>query len=189
MKRLPVEVTGISGCVPYQGYVVILREQSGQRMLPIFIGVYEAHNINLLLQGVKPARPLTYDFCHQLINAASTKIQNVTVTQLREHTFFAEVELELKDGSICFIDARPSDAIAMAVRTESPIFVAENVMNEASFTGGDVPVEMVEQGEIEQKLSSLYKELTSAVENEAFEDAAKLRDKIKELEEEKNKIA
>ncbi len=182
MKRLPVEVSGISGCAPYQGYVVILRELNGVRLLPIFIGVFEAHNINLLLQGVKTARPLTYDFCRNLLYAAEARVVDVTVCELRENTFFAKVELEMSNGASTFIDARPSDAIALAMRMKAPIFVADSVMNEAGFTGSELPRDMPDLDDSERKLHELNQQLHVAVENEAYEDAARLRDKIRELE-------
>lgn len=182
MRKLPVEVSGISGCAPYQGYVVILRELNGLRLLPIFIGVFEAHNINLLMQGVRTVRPLTYDFCRNLLEATDTRIIDVTITELRENTFFAKVEMEMSNGASNFVDARPSDAIALAIRMRAPIFVTDSVMDEAGFTGSEIPRDLPEGGNSERKLHELNQQLHNAVENEAYEDAARLRDKILELE-------
>jgi len=182
MRKLPVQVSGISGCAPYQGYVVILRELNGLRLLPIFVGVFEAHNINLLYQGVRTARPLTYDFCRNLLEAADARVIDVTVTELRENTFFAQVDMVMSNGETRSIDARPSDAIALAIRMRVPIYVVDSVMDEAGFNGSDLPGELPERAPGDRRINELTAQLHVAVENEAYEDAARLRDKIRELE-------
>lgn len=179
MKRVPVEVTGISVCAPYQGYVVILKEKEGQRMLPIFIGPPEAHNISLLLQGLRYVRPLTYDLFHNLLEASDAHVEDVTVTELRDNTFFADVQLRTGSGKIRGIDARPSDAIALAIKTKAPIFVNIKVMDEAGLIGEEAAAP-TDNGEL---LHDLNQKLNMAVEQEAYEDAAKIRDQIRALEE------
>ncbi len=178
MKRVPVEVTGISVCAPYQGYVVVLREKDGQRLLPIFIGGPEANNIQLLLQGLKYLRPLTYDLFYSILEAANTKVERVTVTDLRDNTFFAEVQIVTDSGKTKGIDARPSDAIALAIKSKAPIFVYSKVLEEAGLIGEDSN----NQVELSEQLRDLNQELSQAVEKEAYEYAAKLRDQIKNLE-------
>lgn len=178
MKRVSVEVTGISVCAPYQGYVVILKEKDGQRLLPIFIGPAEAHNISLLLQGLKFVRPLTYDLFQNLLDTAGAHIRNITVTDLKDNTFFAQVSLNAPDGKLHGVDARPSDAIALAIKTKVPIFVNSKVMDDAGLVGSG----RSREHDTSARIQVLTQQLNYAVEQEAYEDAARLRDQIRDLE-------
>lgn len=177
---IPVEVTGISISPPYQGYVVILKERDGEQWLPIFIGATEAHTISLLLQGLKYVRPLTYDLFHNLLNASSSNIKRVEVTELKENTFYALVYLDTAEGEKQ-VDARPSDAIALALKTDAPLFVAEDVFTEAGMRGEIAEAETKAPTE-EDRLMELNRSLKEAVEQEEYEKAAAIRDEIKSLE-------
>lgn len=177
---IPVEVTGISISPPYQGYVVILKEKDGEQWLPIFIGATEAHTISLLLQGLKYVRPLTYDLFFNLLEASQAKVKRIEVTELKENTFYAMVHLDTVDGEK-IVDARPSDAIALALKTEAPIFVAEDVFTEAGMRG-EVTEAETKAPTSEDRLMELNRRLKEAVEKEEYEVAAKLRDEIKTLE-------
>jgi len=179
---VPVEVTGISISPPYQGYVVILKERDGEQWLPIFIGATEAHTISLLLQGLKYVRPLTYDLFHNLLESSNATIEKIEITELKENTFYALVYLDTPDGSRQ-VDARPSDAIALALKTEAPIFVAEEVFTEAGMRG-EVAESDTKPPTSEDKLMELNRRLKEAVEKEEYEEAARLRDEIKVLEKE-----
>jgi bifunctional DNase/RNase len=176
---IPVDVIGVRACPPYQGYVVILKEKTGERWLPIFIGAAEAQSISWLLQGREYSRPLTYDLFNSILAAAGVRILSTQVTELRENTFFAVVHLKNIRGDAKAIDARPSDAIALALRTKAPISVAKGVMDSAGITG-----EPVDRSHIDH-ISYLNQKLKEAVEIEAYEEAAKLRDKIRDLEQKK----
>ncbi len=180
---IPVEVSGISISPPYQGYVVILKEKDGDQWLPIFIGASEAHTISLLLQGLKYVRPLTYDLFYNLLDASSSTVEKIEVTKLEENTFYALVYLNTPDG-IKEIDARPSDAIALALKFEAPIFVAPTVFTEAGMRGEIAQTENVDP---DDRLSELNQKLQEAVEAEAYEEAARIRDEIKELEQARKK--
>lgn len=173
---IPVDVIGISVCPPYQGYVVILKEKNGERWLPIFIGAAEAQAINILLQGLEYSRPLTYDLFNAILSAGGVRILATDITQLRENTFYAVVHLKNLKGESKAIDARPSDAIALALKTKAPISVAEEVMAGAGIVG-----EPVNRSNIEL-ISYLNQRLKEAVEVEAYEEAAKIRDQIRNLE-------
>ena len=173
---VPVDVVGISVCPPYQGYVVILKEKDGDRWLPIFIGAAEAQSISLLLQGMEYSRPLTYDLFSAILNAGEIRIVGTEVTELRDNTFFAVVHLKNMNGEGQVIDARPSDAIALALKTKAPISVAEEVMSGAGISG-----EPVNRSNIEH-ISYLNQKLKEAVDVEAYEEAAKIRDQIRDLE-------
>lgn len=176
-KLVPVSVTGISVCPPYQGYVVILQELgSEERRLPIFIGVAEAQAISILLQNLEYARPLTFDMFGNMLSKLKVDVKSVTVTDLKENTFFAVIELKVDEGTVHYIDARPSDSIALALKTKAPIFVAEKVMSNAALHPDQMP-----DSELDQ-LAALNQKLQEAVAEEAYEEAAKLRDQIKELE-------
>lgn len=177
---IPVEVTGISISPPYQGYVVILKEKDGEQWLPIFIGATEAHTISLLLQGLKYVRPLTYDLFHNLLDAANGKVTRVEVTELKENTFYALVYLDTVEGERQ-IDARPSDAIALALKTDAPIFVSPDVFTEAGMRGEVAQTESPTPS-TEDRIMELNRQLKEAVEKEEYEAAAKLRDEIKTLE-------
>ena len=118
--------------LPANAPVVLLREQVGeQRVLPIYIGPEEAKAIALALEGVIPPRPLTHDLLRDVLGALDVAVVRVSVTSLEDRTFFAELELRV-DGRTVRVSARPSDAIALAVRVDAPIFAAEDVLDEAA---------------------------------------------------------
>lgn len=116
--------------------VVILREEGGRRVLPIWIGQPEATAILLAVQGVHPPRPLTHDLLMGVIEAAGYLIDRVEVTRVEEGTFFAALILRTEDRVIA-IDARPSDSLALAVRARCPVFVAEDVLRVAGLIPDD----------------------------------------------------
>ena len=176
VKMIPVDVIGISVCPPYQGYVVILQETNGNRRLPIFIGVAEAQAISILLQGMEYARPLTFDLFGSIFDELGIKVKEICVTKLKENTFYAMVELADSNGDVHYIDARPSDSIALALKTKAKIFVAEKVMENASILPDQLPAEGFE------RLEELKNKLQTAVAEENYEEAARLRDKIREME-------
>jgi bifunctional DNase/RNase len=114
-----------------QHRVVVLKEIGSERYLPIWIGPFEADAITLQLQGVEVARPLTHDLLKGVIEKMGATISHITVTELKNDTFFARIVMDV-NGKNIEIDARPSDAIALAVRAKAPLFVAEEVMDHAS---------------------------------------------------------
>ena len=114
--------------IPLLGqYVVTLEEVGGQRLIPIWIGVNEGNAIGLKLQGEELPRPMTHDLLASVLNSLSVKVERIAVTDLREGTYYAVITIS--SGNRRYeIDSRPSDAIALAVRTESNIFVDEKVL-------------------------------------------------------------
>jgi len=108
----------------------ILRDGDGQRMLPIWVGVFEANAIALQLEAVQTPRPMTHDLMKNLLEEMGGSIERVVVCDLRENTFYATIYLKTPQKTIA-VDARPSDAIALALRTESPILVEESVIEGA----------------------------------------------------------
>lgn len=124
--------------------VLLLSEESGlRRKLPIWIGPYEAQSIALGMEKVQTPRPNTHDLIQNIVDGLRGKIVRVTVTELRENTYYALVELEL-DGSLVEVDSRPSDAIAVAVRMGVPVFASEGVLEAAARRAEDEPALEIE---------------------------------------------
>jgi len=109
--------------------VIVLKEVDGERCFPILIGISEAIAIDRKIKGYEPARPLTHDLLASVITSMEGKVERVEVCSLHDNTFYAKLVIR-RDGQVIEVDARPSDAIALAVRLDSPIFVAEEVLNE-----------------------------------------------------------
>ncbi len=110
--------------------IVVLRDEAGERTLPIWIGMFEAHAVALQLENSAPARPMTHDLLRHVIEALGATVTEVHVTDVRDGTFHALVYLQ-SGGDLLAIDARPSDALALALRTRAPVFVAEHVLTDA----------------------------------------------------------
>lgn len=168
-----VVVTEVTFSPNQGGYVVILREKDGERWLPIFIGPGEAQSIALNLRGGQYQRPMTFDFVASLLRALDGRVRSVQVTRLHENTFYAEILLERPDGEVIRIDARPSDAIPLALRLGLPVHVAAAVLEAAGQEGFPQMVPL------EERILQLEGELEEAVEREDFEQAVRLRDQIR----------
>jgi uncharacterized protein len=110
--------------------IVILRDKDGQRVLPIWVGIFEANAIALQIENVTTPRPMTHDLLRNVIHDLNATVQKIVVCDLQENTFYALIYLAL-NGDTLTIDARPSDAIALALRTRAPIFVEESVIDNA----------------------------------------------------------
>jgi bifunctional DNase/RNase len=109
--------------------VLLLQETEGEgRTLPIFIGTPEAAAIAYALQGVEMPRPMTHDLIHDLLTALGVSVERIVITELRSSTYFAELQLR-RGGARSVVSSRPSDAVAVAVRTGSPIYVADDLMD------------------------------------------------------------
>lgn len=111
--------------------IIVLRDQSGERVLPIWVGVFEANAIALQMENVETPRPMTHDLLRNVIQDLEARVERIVVCDLRENTFYAEIHLH-RGGRPVMVDARPSDAIALALRTRAPIFVEESVLEGAS---------------------------------------------------------
>ena len=128
---IEMEVLGVQVELPSNSPLLLLRETEGQgRVLPVVIDTPEAHAIHRGIEGIRLARPLTHDLLVTMLEELQATVIGVVVTELRERTFFAEIELQVA-GESRTISARPSDAIAIAVRTETPIYASEDVLAEA----------------------------------------------------------
>ena len=116
--------------------VVVLKERGGNRLLPIIIGISEVTAIKMKISGIQPPRPLTHDLLQDTITQLGATLQRIVITKLEFNTFFAKLILQAKDGVLREVDARPSDSIAVALRAEAPIFVAEEVLNQVASSYG-----------------------------------------------------
>jgi uncharacterized protein len=128
---IEVKIDSIRVSLMSQHRVVVLKDVDTDRYLPIWIGPFEADAITIQLQGVQVARPLTHDLLKSVIDEMGATISHVMVNELKNDTFFARIVMDV-NGQSMEIDARPSDAIALAVRANAPLFVAEEVMSAAS---------------------------------------------------------
>ena len=115
--------------------IIILRDEAGDRVLPIWVGIFEANAIALQIENVATPRPMTHDLLRNVIEDLDGAVQKVVVSALKENTFFAVIHLAVR-GEAVLIDARPSDAIALALRTKAPIYVEEDVIDNAKALDG-----------------------------------------------------
>jgi len=127
---IEVAVDSIRVHMPTGQHVVILKEKGAERYLPIWIGVYEANAIALKITGITPDRPITHDLLASTLGQLEIGLSRIVVTSLANDVFYARIHLR-QDGRELDVDARPSDAIALAVRMECPIFVADEVLEKA----------------------------------------------------------
>ena len=116
--------------------VIVLKERGGNRFLPIIIGISEVTAIKMKISGIQPPRPLTHDLLRETIAQLGATLQRIIITRLELNTFFATLVLQTKDGQLREVDARPSDSIAVALRADAPIFVAEDVLNQVASSYG-----------------------------------------------------
>lgn len=188
---IQVQVQKISFYPPSKGYAVLLKESLGDRYLPVIVGSFEAQSIALALEEVQMPRPMTHDLFCNIMDELTVEISEVVISELMDGTFFSKISMVSQLGSRD-IDARPSDAIALALRVGAPIYVLESVMDEASVrevvepsantTSTNSPTEDSETLLPHEYLKQLEEQLTRAVGEEEYEKAAQIRDKIKKIQ-------
>ena len=144
--------------------IVLLKTTEGNKFLPIWIGHPEAAAILMKLQGASTPRPMTHDLVTDMLSQLDAQVVRITVTELRDSTFYAQITVQ-QDGSEIEIDSRPSDAIALAIRAEAPIFVADRVIEESAieFEGEEVN---------EEEIVSEFKQFLDNVTPDEFAEAA-----------------
>ena len=181
-----VQVRGMS--LSNMGFVVLLRGDSDQRTLPIFIGGAEAQSIALRLDNVEIPRPLTHDLLKNVLDCMECRLKRVVINDLVDSTFYGVLVFE-RDGVETEVDSRPSDAIALALRCSAPIYVVRKVMEQAGIvleskdTSAETAPPVSGEGDDEHPpLDQLKEQLDRAVRQERYEEAARLRDEIKRLE-------
>ncbi|RMF36276.1 MAG: hypothetical protein D6747_00810 [Chlorobiota bacterium] len=209
MTKVKVEVIGLSASTGSNGaYALILKETSGERRLPIVIGAPEAQAIAAEMEGIKPTRPMTHDLLKNIIEQAGGTVSEVCIVELRESIFYAQITIE---GLYLQVDARPSDAIAIALRFNAPIYVMDTVLDEAGVVPEEVDIlddddldeddddddddllRLLRQHEEESqeekpprsapssRIEQLQRELEKAIREEDYERAARIRDEIRRL--------
>jgi hypothetical protein len=193
-----VDIIGLSTSPSSGGaYALVLGEVEGNRRLPIIIGAFEAQAIALELEKIQPPRPMTHDLLRDTFQELDVDVTEVVIDELREGTFFAKIRYR-HNGDEHQLDSRPSDAVALAVRVDAPIYVAPMVLDEAGIVAEDESgissitqqAEEASAGEEEEEISGgtelerKQKQLEKAVEKEDYERAAELRDEIQQLQEE-----
>ena len=133
---IPVEVVGVRIEMPSNQPIVLLKEIEGTRFLPIWVGAVEATAIAFAQQGLEATRPLTHDLIRDLLDRVDITLTSVHITSIRDGIFYAELHLRTNDGALTPLSARPSDAIAIALRTKSNIMVDNDLLDEV---GIDIP--------------------------------------------------
>lgn len=191
MNKIELEIAGLSYSQTQSGaYALVLAEKEGKRQLPIIIGGFEAQAIAIELEKMTPTRPLTHDLFKNFAESFSIQVKEVVIYNLMEGIFFSKLICE-QNGEISEIDARTSDAIAIGVRFNCPIFTFENILSSAGIMLNDE----LEQGSEDEDFISdeedvqpeglaqfsyeeLEQQLNEAIENEDYELASRIRDEI-----------
>ncbi len=139
-----MDIYGVSFDLVGKQPIVLLKTTDGNRFLPIWIGQPEAAAILMKLQGASTPRPMTHDLVTDILGELDAQVDRITVTELRENTFYAQITVQ-QDGTEIEIDSRPSDAIALAIRADAPIFAADQVIEESAieFEGEEVNEEEI----------------------------------------------
>tara|TARA_B110001454_G_scaffold115079_1_gene107603 strand:+ start:684 stop:1271 length:588 start_codon:yes stop_codon:yes gene_type:complete len=190
MKR--VDVLRISYYPPNKGYAVMLKEVEGERQVPIIVGSNEAQAIAMALEGVEMPRPMTHDLMLDIIHSLDVDIKHIIISNIRKGTFFAKITMSTLTSGDVTVDSRPSDAIAIGLRSMVPIFVEEVVFDSVGLieqpeSQNEESLQEVSQimeplTSSEDMLDNLNEALDRAVEEEEYEVAARLRDRIKEIQ-------
>lgn len=173
---LEAEIWGIAETG--DGYMIFIKPLEGEYSVPIFIGQLEAQAILIGFGGISISRPLTIDLLQNVIKELNLELLRIEICDLKDNTFFGALVLKNSQGKEIIIDARPSDAIAMAVRSQSPIFINEKIVAKAGISTDSLSIEK----EQASKRSLLQKELEDAIILEDYEQAAEIRDLLKQME-------
>ncbi len=197
MAKIKLNVLGISYSQTRSGaYALVLTEENGDRRIPIIIGGFEAQAIAIQLEGLQPPRPLTHDLFHNFARAFHIEIQEVEIYKLEEGVFYSKLVCTGRDKEIV-VDARTSDAIALALRFKCPIYTTEEIMAQAGIVldvqdSEEEEIDLgMEEGNPMQSESNQFKELTirelkdllsQAIRSENYEKASLIRDEIKRRE-------
>ncbi|MDI6793748.1 MAG: bifunctional nuclease family protein [bacterium] len=147
-----MQVAGIALDAKNNMPIIILRDRRGDRVLPIWVGLYEAQAILFALEGISPSRPLTHDLLKSVVENLRSEVVKVVINALRDNTYFAQITLGLNGKSV-EVDSRPSDAIALALRTSTPIYVLDPVLNSSV-----MPTDPIDDNEVrlfKEKLKDL----------------------------------
>jgi uncharacterized protein len=131
MKEIEFKIKGLMMDPLTNAPIVVLQDTASDTLLPIWVGIFEANAIALQIEKVDTPRPMTHDLIKGLLNHLNAKVTKIVVTELKDNTFYALIFLDV-GGKVVTVDSRPSDAIALALRTDSPIFVTDDVISKSS---------------------------------------------------------
>ncbi len=185
MNKIPLQIMAlVHNEAQPSSYLVILKEENGERRLPVVIGSFEAHAIAAAAEGVKGGRPLTHDLFADTLRTFSIQIEEVVISELRDSVFYAVLVCSLPEGGIYELDSRTSDALALAIRFGCPIFTYSPIMEEAGIFWENPPEKAIAgqqrstlSGFTEDELSQMLEE---ALDDEDYERAAAIRDELKQ---------
>lgn len=192
MEKIKLEILGLSPSSSQTGsFALVLGEEYGPRRLPIIIGMFEAQAIAIEIEKIEPNRPMTHDLFKSFARTFHYSVSEISITDIKEGVFFAKIHCS--DGiKETFVDARPSDAIAIGLRFNVPIYTYENVLSEAGISinessKDDLIDDFEEEAKPQKSFGELLKEnpveilntmLKEALSNEEYEKAAKIRDEL-----------
>lgn len=194
MEKIKLEILGLSSSQSQTGsFALVLGEKDGKRRLPIIIGMFEAQAIAIEIEKIKPNRPMTHDLFKSFAHEFDYTIREIIISNLKEGVFFAKIVCESQD-KVIEVDARPSDAIAIGLRFEAPIFTFEKILSEAGieFSGDEdadleeMKPDLIDKSDPKKKghsmqddsIEKLNESLKKAIEKEDYEQAAKIRDEL-----------
>jgi hypothetical protein len=188
MEKIELKIIGLSYSQTQSGaYALVLSEKIGLRRLPIIIGGFEAQSIAIELEKMKPSRPLTHDLFKSFITAFNVKIKEVLIYNLIEGVFYSKIVCESEDGKLVEIDARTSDAIAIGIRANCPVYTYEHILSSAGIqldddmeqaTGEEFSEEPTEKGLSGVSDEELAAMLEEAINLEDYEKASEIRDEM-----------
>jgi len=194
VDKIKLEILGLSSSQSQTGsFALVLGEKDGKRRLPIIIGMFEAQAIAIEIEKIRPNRPMTHDLFKSFAHEFDYTVREIVISDLKEGVFFAKIVCESQD-KVVEVDARPSDAIAIGLRFEAPIFTFEKILSEAGieFSGeeeadlGEIKSELVDKPDPKKKAHSIQDDsvdklnemLKKAIDMEDYEQAAKIRDEL-----------
>lgn len=191
MKKIALEIVALSHSITQtHSYAVVLGEVNGLRRLPIVIGGFEAQAIAVALENMKPTRPLTHDLMRNFMHSFNVELQEIIITDLQEGIFYSKLVCVSEHDTV-EIDSRTSDALALAVRFQCPIYISEEIISQAGILMEDVPNEKKSKSSKKKETENIVNELTNlnleelnnllneVLENEDYLKAIAIRDEIK----------
>ena len=200
MKRVELEILALTNSLAHNNsFTVILGEKDGPRRLPITIGQMEAQAIAIIMDDLKPFRPLTHDLFMQVLRKLNVKVKEVSIENLIDGIFYAHLTID-RDGMVSSLDSRTSDALALAIRDKAPIYIGQKLFDETAVRFKEDEVDEIDTGEeLEDKLSDIEEQLLGdntgqdlsklsvdeleellqkALDQEDYEQAATIRDEL-----------
>ena len=165
MEKIELKILGISSGHTSASYTLILEELGGERKLPVVIGASEAQSIAVQLEGIKPVRPMTHDLMRSVMDSFHIVVREVVISKLEEGIFYADLVVDNGSG-VKVIDARTSDAIALALRYDCPIYTFPNIINEAGIILTDKESEQLGSAEPEEAYDEELEGMMETIEQE-----------------------